>query len=220
MWADRGKALTALLLVGGAVGGCGFLVTAFVAGAVRRDYSALHQPVSLLSVGVGGWVQVANFVITGLLMLACGVGLRRALRQGRGATWGPLLIGVYGFGLIGAGVFSADPSYGYPPGTALGRAASFSVHGILHEFSSVIVFGALIAACFVFARRFAQAGRRGWAAYSFVTGLAVPALLVAAFMAWSSGTPVNFGGLLQRMMLAAGWVWISVLALMVMFETR
>lgn len=220
MWADRGKALTALLLVGGAVGGCGFLVTAFVAGAVRRDYSALHQPVSLLSVGLGGWVQVANFVITGLLMLACGVGSSTRPAAGARRDVGPAPNWRLRFGLIGAGVFSADPSYGYPPGTALGRAASFSVHGILYELSSVIVFGALIAACFVFARRFAQAGRRGWAAYSFVTGLAVPALLVAAFIAWSSSTPANFGGLLQRMTLTAGWVWISLLALMVMFETR
>jgi hypothetical protein len=123
-------------------------------------------------------------------MVGCAVGLRRVVRSGRGATWGPLLIGVYGVGLVGAGLFSADPSYGYPRGAGLGPAASMSMHGQLHELTSVMVFTALPAACFVFARRFAaQVGDRRWAIYSFVTGLTVPAFLVGAFMAWSRTTP-------------------------------
>jgi hypothetical protein len=218
---ESGNALTTALLVGGVVGGLEFLAIAFAAGAFRQGYSALHQPVSMLSLGAGGWVQIANFVVTGLLMVACAAGLRRALHSGRGARWGSILIGVHGFGLVGAGVFSTDPSYGYPPGAALGPAASFSLHGMLHELTSLIAFAALTAACFVFARRFAaQAGGRGWAAYSFLTGLAVPAFIVGAFIAWSSGTPVNFGGVFQRMSVGAGWVCISLLALRIIFEMR
>jgi hypothetical protein len=215
----REDALTTALLVGGVAGGWGFLGVAFAAGALREDYSALHQPVSMLSLGPGGWVQIANFVVSGLLMVACAVGLRRALRSGRGRTWGPLLIGVYGFGLVGAGAFSADPSYGYPPGAALGPAASYSVHGMLHEVAGFVVFGPLTGACFVFARRFAaQAGRRGWAIYSFLTGLAMPVFIAGAFNAWSSGMAANFGGVFQRLALAAGWAWISLLALSVIRE--
>jgi len=211
---ERGKTLTTFLLAGGVVGGFGSLIVALGAGALRRDYSALRQPVSMLSLGDGGWVQIANFVITGLLMVACAVGLQRALRTGRGATWGPLLIGVHGLGLVGSGVFSADPSYGYPPGAGLGPAAAFSVHGILHEVAGFTVFGPLTAACFVFARRFAtQAGCRGWAVYSFLTGLAIPPFIALAFNAWSSGNAANVGGVFQRMAIAAGWVWISLLAL-------
>jgi Protein of unknown function (DUF998) len=139
------------------------------------------------------------------------------LAHGRGATWGPLLIVLYGFGLVGAGMFSADPSYGYLPGAALGPAASLSMHGMLHELASVIVFAALIAACFVFARRFAALPRhRGWAAYSFITGLTVPVFLAAAVVAWSSGAPTNFGGVFQRVTLTAGWMWVSLLALKIL----
>jgi hypothetical protein len=214
----REKALTTSLLLGGVVGGPGFLVVALGAGALRRDYSALHQPVSLLSLGMGGWVQIENFVVTGLLMVSCAAGLRRTVRSGRGPAWSPLLIGIYGLGLVGAGVFPPDPSYGYPPGAALGPAASFSAHGALHEITSVILVAALTAACFVFGRHFAQAGCGAWAAYSFVTGLAVPVFLVGAFIAWSSGTTVNFGGVFQRMALAAGWTWISSLALRIISE--
>jgi len=53
----------------------------------------------------------------------------------------------------------------------------------------------------------------GWAVYSLLTGLAIPAFIAAAFNAWSSGIAANFGGLFQRMALAAGCVWISLLAL-------
>lgn len=217
---DRGHTLTTSLLTGGVVGGVAFLVVAFVAGALRQDYLPLHQPVSMLSLGAGGWIQIANFIVTGLLMVACAVGLRRALRSGQGSTWGPLLIGVYGVGLIGAGVFSADPSYGYPPGAALGPAASPTLPGTLHDLAGFVVFGPLTAACFVFARRFAQHGRRRWAAYSFLTGLALPVFVAGAFNAWASGTADNFGGVFQRLAVGAGWAWIALVAASVIGDPK
>jgi hypothetical protein len=217
----REDALTTALLASGIVGGVGFPGIMLAAGALREGYSALHQPVSMLSLEAGGWVQIANFAVTGLLMVACAVGLRRALGSGRGAMWGPLLIGIYGVGLVGAGVFSADPSFGYPPGAPLGPAASFSVHGRLHEVASYMVFGPLMAACFVFARRFAaEPGRRGWAAYSILTGLALPVFIAVAFNAWSSGSAANFGGVFQRMAIITGWGWIALVALRTLRERR
>jgi hypothetical protein len=110
---DNANTLTTALLACGAVGGFGFLAVATIEGVLRPDNSALHQPVSTLSLGAGGWRQIANFVVTGLLMVAFARGLRRALPSGRGAKSGPILIGIYGLCLIGAGVFSTDPSFGY-----------------------------------------------------------------------------------------------------------
>ena len=197
-------ALTTSLLTSGVVGGLGFPAIMLAAGAVREDYSALQQPGSMLSLGPDGWVQITNFVVTGLLMIAFAAGLRRVLRSGRGATWGPILAATYGVGLVGSGLFSADPSYGYPPGAPLGPAASFSVHGMLHEVAGYMVFGPLLASCFVFARRFAaRADRRGWAAYSLLTGLVIAASIAGAFREWSGGNPANFGGLFQRMAIVA-----------------
>ncbi|HEY7508799.1 MAG TPA: DUF998 domain-containing protein [Vicinamibacteria bacterium] len=220
MSAERGNAATRSLLLAGVIGAFGFLAVALAAGAVRPDYSALHVPVSLLSRGPGGWVQVANFVVTGVLMVACAVGLRRGLHAGPGDRWGPYLVATYGVGLAGAGVFPADPSFAYPPGAALGPATSPSVPGMMHEIASVLVFGALSAACFVFARRFgARPGDRRWRTYCIATGLAVPAFLAGAFFAWTRGTPLNFGGVLQRMSIAAGWGWIALLALRIRRET-
>src|SRR5688500_16313803 len=165
--------MTKLLLACGVIGALGFIAVFMIAGALRPDYDPLHNFVSSLSIRDAGWVQIANFVVTGILMVACAVGLRRALFPGRASTWGPILIGVFGLGLVGAGVFVTDPGYGYPPGAPSGVPTMPSWHGTLHNLVSPIVFGSLSAACFVFARRyFAEPGSRVWAGYSFVTGLA------------------------------------------------
>ena len=211
MPSDKTDALTRWLLACGALGGFGFIAVFLIAGAIRPHYDPLYNPVSALSLSDGGWVQIANFVVTGLLMLACAVGLRRALSSGRGATWGPILIGIYGLGQVGAGVFVTDPGFGYPPGAPSGVPATASLHGTLHTLVSIVVFVAVSIACFVFARRFSAPPRsRIWAVYSFLTGLAVPAFLVASSVAWFHGGP---GGLFQRLSISAGWAWVALLAI-------
>ena len=52
-------------------------------GLVRDGYDFTRHPMSLLALGEGGWVQIASFVATGGLMLACSAGLRRVLTGGR-----------------------------------------------------------------------------------------------------------------------------------------
>src|SRR6266851_3237333 len=39
-------------------------------GAVREGYSPLRHPVSSLALGPRGWIQAANFAVTGTLVLA------------------------------------------------------------------------------------------------------------------------------------------------------
>jgi hypothetical protein len=68
----------------------------------RSRYNPLRQPVSDLAIGEYGWMQIANFVITGFLFLAFAIGLRQKLLP-LGAIWGPLIIGFFALGLIGAG---------------------------------------------------------------------------------------------------------------------
>src|ERR671919_1019162 len=105
------------LLICGVIAGPLFVIIFLIEGATRADYNPLRHPVSSLALGEFGWTQVANFIVTGLLTLAFAVGLRRALRQLGGSTWGPLLIAAYAVGRIGAGIFLTDPVSGYPPGT-------------------------------------------------------------------------------------------------------
>ena len=208
------NASTKKLLLCGAIGGPLFVIAFLVQGATRADYDPLRHPVSSLALGPSGWTQSASFFITGLLMLLFAIGLRRALHAtGRRSTWGPLLVGTYATGLVGAGLFVTDPVSGYPLGTPVQGVRTW--HGILHDFPfSLLVFVALAAACFVFARRFAGWGNRGWAIYSAVTGT----LIVIGFFLFGQAFAqveglVEIGGLVQRLTLAVGSGWLTLLAI-------
>jgi len=203
---------TRTLLACGVIGGPLFVATFLVEGATRANYDPLRHPVSSLALGNSGWTQSANFIVAGLLTLAFAVGLWRALRPGKGSTWGPLLVGVWAVGLLGAGVFVTDPVSGYPPG-APDRLSGYSWHGALHDLFSGPAFVALTAACFVFSRRFAARGERVWAVYSAVSGL----VFVVAFVLASAGfgqaaSLVDLAGLLQRVAVAVGFGWLTLLA--------
>ncbi len=208
---NRADELTKSLLACGVLGGFGFIAVFLIAGAIRPYYRPLYHHVSPLSLGHDGWIQISNFVVTGILIIACALGLRRALSSGRGSTWGPILVGMFGLGLIGAGAFVTDPGFGYPPGTSSGVPTTITWHGNLHNLFSLVVFASLAAACFVFTRRFYSEPRDGkWAMYSFVTGVAVPAFLVASSVALFTG---GYAGLFQRLSIGAGWLWIGLLAI-------
>jgi hypothetical membrane protein len=166
------------LLGCGLVAGPLFIAASLTQAYTRKGFDLARHPISLLSLGAPGWVQIANFVVCGILYLIGAVGLRQALRQSRGGTWGPLLIGVTGVGLILAGVFTADPGAGFPPGAPAG-APTMSWHGLLHELGFLLTFVAAISASVVLARRYATQRRRGWTVAALMTPVA--ALVVAGW---------------------------------------
>jgi hypothetical membrane protein len=77
---------------------------------------------SLLTAGAYGWIQVVTFIVNGAMVVVAAIGMHRAMRTARERTWGPLLLGVHGVGMVVAGIFRADPAYGFPVGTRTGRA--------------------------------------------------------------------------------------------------
>src|SRR5918995_4685750 len=119
---------TARLLACGIVAGPLFLTVGLTQAFIRDGFDLSRHPLSLLSLGDLGWVQIANFVVTGGLFLACAVGMGRALGPGRGGTWGPRLGGALGAGLVLAGGFVADAGGGLPP-RAPPRAPRINWHG-------------------------------------------------------------------------------------------
>jgi uncharacterized membrane protein YhaH (DUF805 family) len=166
------------LLGCGLVAGQLFVAASLTQAFSRQGFDLARHPISLLSLGAPGWVQIANFVVCGILYLLGALGLRQAIRQSRGGTWGPLLIGAIGVGLIIAGVFTADPGAGFPPGAPSG-APTMSWHGLLHELGFLLTFVAAISTSLVLARRYAAQGRRGWLVAALLTPVA--ALLVAGW---------------------------------------
>ena len=68
-----------LLLGCGVLAGPLYLVVGIAQALLRDGFDFSRHPLSVLANGPGGWVQTANFVITGFLVLTAAIGLRRAL---------------------------------------------------------------------------------------------------------------------------------------------
>ena len=210
--------LTRVLLLCGVVAGPLYVIVGVIEMLTRPGFDPTRHDLSLMSNGDWGWIHISLLILTGLLTIAGAVGMRRVLRGGRGGTWGPLLLGIYGLGLIGAGFFTADPALGFPPGTPA-DAHAISWHGLLHFICGGIGFLGLIAACFVFARRFAARRQRGWVAYSVATGV----IYLAAFAGIAVGS--NSVGVITTIVILAfsvavvlGWAWVSAMAVKLLSE--
>lgn len=205
-----------LLLACGAIGPLLFIIVFLIEGITRADYNPLRYPVSSLSIGALGWIQAANFLMVGLLLFAFAIGLRRMLKGSRGGTWGPILIGLAGIGLFGAGIFTTDPIYGYPPNAPL-LLAQYSLHGNLHNLFSVLLFLGLPVACFVFCRRFATSDERGWAIYSLLAGIGMLVMFVLAAIGFMQNPSlVGIAGVFQRLSIIIGLTWIALVAIRLM----
>jgi hypothetical protein len=197
------------LLTCGAIAGPLFVITFLIEGITRANYNPLRHPVSSLALGDFGWIQIANFVITGLLLLGFAIGLWRTFLP---SFWRPVLIGLIGLSLIGAGVFITDPINGYPPGTPL-ILLEYSNHGRIHDLFGVLTFLGLPITCLVFCFGFVRARKYGWAAYSAFSGIAMFVFFVVAGMGFSQVPGYSdFAGVFQRLSIISGLGWITLLA--------
>ena len=200
--------MTRLLLWAGVVGPLLFVVVLLIEGATRPGYNAWQTFGSLLSLGDQGWMQITNFIVCGVLALGFAIGLRQVLHSGKGAVWGPILLGLWGLLLITAGIFVTDPGQGYPVGIA--PLANPTGHGIIHALSGLAIFIVVPIAAFVMIGRFAgDPTWRGWALYSLLTGCI---MIVSFFLSQLPGSS-RLAGLLQRVGIIAGWVWVSLFAI-------
>jgi hypothetical membrane protein len=180
-----------VLLWCGVGGTASFVVTFLLNDALWPDYDPMHDSVSEAAIGPGGWVQIASFIFSGLLITASSFALSRAVNRRTGR-----LVRTFGVGLVLAGVFVSDP-------VPHDHATS---HGTAHTIVSIIVFTSLVLACF------AAAGWRPdrvWRWYCIATGVAVVALFVG-----SGGV-----GIWQRLTIAVGWAWLIVLTVLALRAT-
>jgi hypothetical protein len=128
------------------------------AGAARDGYRSWRHPVSSLALGPRGWIQTANFAVTGTLVLAGAAGLELTGDPAPSTRTGRALIAAAGAGLIAAAIFATDPVSGYPPGTPAVPVPP-SRTGTAHNLSAVPVFFGLPAAAFICAAQSARTGR-------------------------------------------------------------
>ncbi|RJL30052.1 DUF998 domain-containing protein [Bailinhaonella thermotolerans] len=196
--------VTRSLLGWGVVAGPMYVTVTAAQVLTREGFDITRHPASLLANGGPGWIQIANLVLTGVMTLAAAVGMRRALRAGRGSTWGPRLVFLYGLGVVAAGIFRADPAFGFPAGTPDGPGP-ITWHGMLHFALGGVGFLGLIGACLVFARAYAAMGRRAWAAWSAATGL----VFLAAFAGIASGPGNAVINLAFTAAVVLGYAWLT-----------
>jgi hypothetical protein len=199
------RPLTGKLLLCGAIAGPLFLLTVLIQDYTVPGFDPRLVEISLLSLGDWGWVQIVNFVLAGVLNLLFAAGLWRRLHPGRAGTWGPLLIGAYGLGLMVVGVFRDDPANGFPPGVP--AATGLSWHAAIHTLGALFLFAMLAAALGVFVRFFLARKERGWACYC----LASAVLFLLCFFV--GGTNAVLTARLLRLGVLIGWMAASMIAI-------
>jgi Protein of unknown function (DUF998) len=206
--------LTSALLACGVIGPSLFVVVFLILGLTQPGYNPLRHWVSEFSLGPTGWINNANLIVSGVFVVAYGYGLKRIMRSGVGAFWGPTLIVTCGLSMILAGVFVTDPTGNYPFGVA--RLETPSIPGIIHDIAGPSIMLSMSAACFVFARRFSNLGWVDWARYSRLTGWLIPISFTVCStlvgLEFSRVLPGAPSGLFQRIALILGMVWMARLA--------
>ncbi|MFB4270896.1 DUF998 domain-containing protein [Nonomuraea sp. GTA35] len=145
-----------LLLLAAALAGPVFLASAGIQMLTREGFDITRHPISQLSTGSLGWIQIVTFVLAGVGGLALAGGIRRTLTAGVGRRALPVLAGIFGAGMIAAGVFTMDPENGFPAGTPDGPVAQMSWHSVTHSAAAAVSFTALAIAAIVLAVRCAR----------------------------------------------------------------
>jgi hypothetical membrane protein len=193
---------TRALLVCAAVAGPLWATVALAQAATREGFDLTRHPLSMLSNGSLGWLQITNFVVAGALTILGATALRRALPS----KWLPRLVAANGAGMLAAGIFVMDAADGFPAGTPYGMPATLHWHSYGHMAAGTIAFTASIAACYVLARHFSRAGQRAAAVASFVAGTA---LLAGNLWAMSGGVA---GSLTLAIGAITATLWVSGVA--------
>ncbi len=183
-----------------------------IEGWLRPGYRAREMFVSELSLGPRGWIQIVNFMLTGVLLLVFTRGVAVGFRDaGRASRAGPILLAIIGIGFLASGPFVMDP-----PSTP---ADQMTLHSKLHW----NVFGALVfslspVSCFVFLRRFRA--DPAWRSLQWPT-LAAGIITLAAviFMAVAPTRPPEppngfnaWNGAVQRVFIITYLAWVFIFA--------
>jgi hypothetical protein len=150
-----------------------------------------------LALGPLEWLQLANFVIFGLMLIAFATGLHRGVaRGGRSATVGPALLVLAGVAMALAGFKTAPDLSGGPQ----------NWHSLIHDLAYFLFVFSLLPAFFLLWCRFRRDPLwRGYGLYTLITGV----LYVLLFL---SPEPVAF-----YLLLALILVWMEVMAIQLRF---
>lgn len=193
----------------GMFGSALFVAVFTLEGWLRPGYDAKTMFISELSLGPRGWIQIANFIVLGILFLIFARGVAAEFREGKASRFGPLLLTIIGFSFLVSGPLVMDPR-----STPLDQV---TLHGILHGVFGALVFSLSPVACFVFLRRFRADPKWrlviSWTfAAALVTTVAVLLLTVATKLSTPPQVLTDWLGVIQRALIIPFLVWVFVFA--------
>ncbi len=195
---------TRSLLRYGMIAGPFYLALGVAQALVREGFDFARHPLSVLANGPGGWVQTANFVLSGLMVIAAAVGMARALAPGgRAASW---FLGAFGAAMLAAAVFPADPVDGFPPGTPAGFPTAISTPGMIHFVAGTLGFVSLAVSCLFTARALSRRRMSSLGRFSLGAGL----LILAGFFGGAALGPAGILGI--WISVVVGWIWLAVVS--------
>ena len=192
------------LLRWGVVAGPFYLAVGLTQALLRDGFDFARHPLSVLANGSWGWVQTANFVLSGLMVLAATVGFGRVLGpKSRAFRWS---LAGYGLGMLLAAIFPADPIDGFPPGTPMGMPTSISTTGLMHFVAGALTFLMLGISGFAAAWTMMRRRQTPLALLSLFSGLSV-------FIGFFGGiaSPIGVAGIWFAVVV--GWLWLAVMSL-------
>jgi uncharacterized membrane protein len=194
----------------GILGPALFVIVFTLEGRLRAGYDPRSMFISALSLGPRGWIQIANFILLGLLLFAFTRGLAAEFKGVKTARGGIVLLTIVACLYFISGPFVMDPT-GTP-------TAQSSVHGLIHGIAGGIVFLLMAIIPFTFLRTFKTIEKwrsfRPWT-LSFGIVLAVACL----FFTITSKSPTlqmstaSWSGWIQRAALIPFMVWVFLFAL-------
>lgn len=199
---DTAAAVTRSMLGWGVVAGPFYLVVGLVLALTREGFDFAQHPLSVLMLGDGGWMQITNLALSGVMVLVAGVGMSRAGARGAGIG-----VGIYGVAMVASAIFPPDPMPGFPPGQD--GATTMSASGILHFAFGGIGFVAFAVAAFLLGGWLARHGERGRAVWSRVAGV----VILVGFIGGAALGPAGMGGLWLAVVVGFAWLLLASIRL-------
>jgi hypothetical protein len=193
-----GRMTTKLLLGLGVLAGPFNLVVVLSQAFSRDGFDIRKHAGSMLTLGEYGWIQSANFVITGVLVILGAAGLGRVWRRTPA-----ILLAIFGAGTAAGGILLPDPALGFPAGAP--EQGQPTWHGTAHFAAGGIGVLAFIACCILVGNHFRRTANTAWAAASYATAVA----FLAAFAGIASGSAGETTTLGFWAAIVIAWAWLT-----------
>lgn len=191
-----------LLAICGIIGPIFYTIVVITLGLLQPSYNHFTQSMSELgAVGAPNAItmNIAGFILLGLLMIAFAFGLHHGISDGKGSKIGPALVAVSGAALVMTGIFPCDPG-----------CVDVSMVGITHSiFAMIAALAMILAPLSIFQRLKKDSRWQGYLVYSLVT--VVVALALSAVYGFNVFEP--WKGALQRVSMGVPLLWVEVMAI-------